>query len=131
MKPLWIVWYAHSMTNILGLAEMAGCQVYTEGCLACIVSVYPIFSLSLLALPPGNSILHHVTNFAYMRMEFKISSRFARNLVLLVLHFVLKPVFHYSAFHISILPEDHIYGWDLMIIKQQQNLEIYIFLKLN
>ena len=91
------------LTNILGLAEMAGCQVYTEGCLACIVSLYPIFSLSLLALPPGNSILHPVTNFSSMRMEFKISSRLAGDLILLVLLYVLKPVFHNSALNISIL----------------------------
>ena len=110
-RPVTIMSLLHSidgLSNILSLAEGAGCQVYTEGCLTGIMSSYFIFSLSFITSPFGCPIFHPVTELASGWVELEFSSLLVDNLILVFLSFCVS-VPHDSTSDVSVLSLYYVY----------------------
>ena len=61
------------LTNVLGLAEMAGCQVDAEGCLARVMSFDRIFSSCFVASPVSLiKIYQKITNLIIAMTSYSL-----------------------------------------------------------
>ena len=108
LRPWCLLHGIDGLSNILSLADGAGCQVYTGGCLTGIVSSYFIFSLGFITSPFGCPIFHPVTELASGWVELEISSLLVDNLILVFLSFCVSFP-HDSTSDVSVLSVYYIY----------------------